>query len=118
MSWTARRFVGVTKRADREKEHVKTVKNRGGRRKRRAQVNSFCWIPYPIVECKDPHNRFVVRKQLFPTKEAADLSLTSFAVAHPKKGHKPIRSYKCDYCGGYHVTSQPLKRGSEQRSEP
>ena len=56
----------------------------------------------------------VSRKRIFKSNEAA----LQFAGELPADDGrpKPIRAYRCLYCGGWHLTSQPCQRNAPQIS--
>jgi hypothetical protein len=47
-------------------------------------------------------SRTCERKDRYPSQAAVDVTLTKRAAA----GHPPLRSYACEYCGGYHLTKK------------
>ena len=63
-----------------------------------------------------PKNKIFCRdcnrpKILFETEKKAELFIKYNAdeiAEHNRKGKKPIRSYYCQLCGGWHVTSSPV----------
>lgn len=44
-------------------------------------------------------------KESFESEKSADKKLKKI-WAMPNKGKKPIRSYQCEKCGKYHLTSK------------
>ena len=58
------------------------------------------------------------RKILFDTEKKANTFMKFNAEDIEKQsGYRPIRSYFCISCGGYHVTSKILEPGLRSRSE-
>lgn len=58
--------------------------------------------------CKKP-------KMLFPSKDKADNFMTfNSDVILEETGKAPVRSYFCEVCGGYHVTSNPSVEEGER----
>lgn len=50
-------------------------------------------------------------KLFFETEKKANNFLKYNAdTIEQENGVKPVRTYYCMYCGGYHVTSRPTKR--------
>jgi hypothetical protein len=47
--------------------------------------------------------RMCYTKDRYPSVESAELTITRRKTCTKKL----LRVYRCDYCGGYHLTSQP-----------
>lgn len=70
---------------------------------------------------KKNHNFCVAcrrRKMLFESKEEADRFIT-YNRGEILRGRRkaPIRSYYCEICGGWHVTSNPSKEDAKRLDE-
>lgn len=58
-------------------------------------------------------------KFLFATKSEAMDFISRYSDAMIiSNGYAPIRSYKCDCCNGYHITSQPLTQNRYRSTVP
>lgn len=60
------------------------------------------------INAKVKKVRSVCRKQTFESEKAAKAELRRIRSLE-QKHKKPIRSYPCDFCGGFHLTSVPLE---------
>lgn len=54
-------------------------------------------------------------KALFATKKIANARIREIQGTHSKTGLKPIRSYYCDTCGGWHLTKQEKNESKTYR---
>ncbi len=52
-----------------------------------------------------PDGSVACAKQRYRTHEAADAELQRIAV-HASRAYVPVRAYRCDWCGGFHLTSR------------
>ncbi len=52
-------------------------------------------------------------KKSFETKEAAILRVAEIQKEDKGKHRKPLRSYRCDKCGKFHLTSWTKKKKKE-----
>ena len=80
-----------------EKAHVK--------KKQKRKKEKFPICGFERTHCKDPRT-IGLSKIFYASEEDAELAIKSFAICHPESKKKPIRSYYCEYCGGWHVTSK------------
>jgi hypothetical protein len=58
-------------------------------------------------------------KSTYDTKEIADNALQSIRKSRHKREHTPVRSYRCEHCNKFHLTSKeevavPAKLKHEQ----
>ena len=68
-------------------------------------------IRYFCVACQRP-------KMLFETQEEADRFI-AYNRGEMLRGRRkaPVRSYYCEICGGWHVTSNPSKEDAKRLDE-
>jgi uncharacterized protein (DUF3820 family) len=55
-------------------------------------------------------------KSVYPTKKDARIALQAIRNS-PGKHKKPIRSYECDKCSGWHLTSMPIEEWKEKEGK-
>lgn len=62
-----------------------------------------------LVGYRLPDGFMVCEKRRYRTEEAAQVELANVQLFARLNGAKriPIRAYRCPYCNGWHVTSQP-----------
>jgi hypothetical protein len=52
----------------------------------------------------------ITNKVRFRTQNDADKAVTEIKKNPVKRGKEPVRSYYCDRCQGYHLTSKEMER--------
>jgi hypothetical protein len=63
-----------------------------------------------VVGWRLPNGQVVCVKTRLTTEEAADDLLQQIARTDGTRPKRPVRSYPCQHCGGWHLTSQMKTR--------
>lgn len=58
-----------------------------------------------FVGYRMPNGSVACLKERYRSAESADLVLCCVAM-HSTHQHVPVRAYRCEWCGGYHLTSR------------